>query len=50
MKKVITYEAPDVTVFEIHPEGALCGSVIYNEYGLRNIQGYDVNDESGDWN
>ena len=27
MKKVITYEAPDVTVFEIQTEGALCGSV-----------------------
>lgn len=27
MKKAITYEAPDVTVFEIHAEGALCGSV-----------------------
>ena len=28
MKKVITYEAPDVTVFEIQSEGALCGSVV----------------------
>ena len=27
MKTVITYEAPDVTVFEIQAEGALCGSV-----------------------
>ena len=27
MKKVITYEAPDVTVFKIQSEGALCGSV-----------------------
>ena len=26
MKKVITYEAPDVTVFKINPEGALCVS------------------------
>ena len=26
MKKVITYEAPDVTVFEIHTEGTLCQS------------------------
>ena len=26
MKKVITYEAPDVTVFKIHSEGALCVS------------------------
>lgn len=50
MKKAITYEAPDVTVFEIHPEGALCGSVIYNEYGLRDIQDGDVTDDSDDWN
>ncbi|MDD6472693.1 MAG: hypothetical protein PUF62_06630 [Bacteroidales bacterium] len=27
MKKVITYEAPDVTVFKIQSEGTLCGSV-----------------------
>ena len=50
MKKVITYEAPDVTVFEIHPEGALCESGIYNDNGLRNIQGDDVNDDSDAWN
>lgn len=28
MKKVITYEAPEFTVFEIQSEGALCGSVV----------------------
>ena len=28
MKKVITYEAPELTVFEIQSEGALCGSVV----------------------
>ena len=26
MKKAITYEAPEVTVFEIHTEGTLCVS------------------------
>ena len=26
MKKAITYEAPDVTVFTIHSEGTLCVS------------------------
>ncbi|MDD5910565.1 MAG: hypothetical protein PUC61_00285 [Bacteroidales bacterium] len=26
MKKVITYETPEVTVFEIHTEGTLCVS------------------------
>ena len=29
MKKVITYETPEVTVFEIHTEGALCVSGVY---------------------
>lgn len=48
MKKLITYEAPEVTVYEIHSEGALCQS--YNDYGLRDIQGGDVTDESDAWN
>ena len=48
MKKVITYEAPELTVFEIHSEGALCQS--YNDYGLRDIQGGDVTDDSDNWN
>ena len=43
MKKVITYEAPDVTVFEIHTEGALCVS------GVEGVTvqdlGYDDDDE-----
>ena len=26
MKKVITYETPELTVFEIHTEGTLCVS------------------------
>ena len=26
MKKVITHEAPDITVFTIHSEGTLCVS------------------------
>ena len=48
MKQVITYETPELTVFEIHSEGALCQS--YNDYGLRNLKDDDVTDESGDWN
>ena len=28
MKKVITYETPEVTVFTIHSEGTLCVSVV----------------------
>ena len=27
MKKVITYETPEVTVYKIHSEGCLCQSV-----------------------
>lgn len=46
--KMVAYVAPDVTIYEIHPEGALCQS--YNNYGLRNFQGDDVNDDSDDWN
>ena len=48
MKKAITYEAPELMVFEIHTAGTLCQS--YGEDGLRDIQGGDVNDDSGNWN
>lgn len=40
MKKVITYEAPDVTVFEIHTEGTLCQS-----YGDANEAGSPVTED-----
>ena len=43
MKKVITYEAPEVTVFTIQSEGALCGSV--DGVTVRNLE-YDE-DELG---
>lgn len=26
--KMVAYVAPDVTIYEIHPEGALCTSVV----------------------
>ena len=48
--KMVAYVAPDVTIYEIHSEGALCESGIYNDNGLRNIQGDDVTDESNAWN
>ena len=48
MKKAITYEAPELMVFEIHTAGTLCQS--YNDYGLRNLKGDDVTDESEYWN
>ena len=44
--KMVAYVAPDVTIYEIHSEGALCVS----GDGLNDIQGDDVYDESGDWN
>ena len=44
--KMVAYVAPDVTIYEIHPEGALCGSVD----GPNDIQGDDVTDESEYWN
>ena len=46
--KMVAYVAPDVTIYEIHSEGALCQS--YNNYGLRNFQSDDVNDDSDAWN
>lgn len=48
MKKAITYEAPELMVFEIHTAGTLCQS--YGDDGLRDIQGDDVTDESNAWN
>ena len=48
MKKAITYEAPELMVFEIHTVGTLCQS--YGDDGLRDIQGDDVTDESDAWN
>ena len=48
--KMVAYVAPDVTIYEIHSEGALCESGIYNDNGLRNFQSDDVNDDSDAWN
>ena len=39
------YESPSILVVEMKTATVLCGS-----YGLRDIQGDDVYDESGDWN
>lgn len=40
MNKLITYKTPNVTVYEIHSEGTLCGSVEggYNPNDLTNGQ------------
>ena len=48
MKKAITYEAPELMVFEIHTVGTLCQS--YGDDGLRDIKGDDVTDDSDNWN
>ena len=48
MKKAITYEAPELMVFEIHTVGTLCQS--YGDDVLRDIKGDDVTDESDAWN
>ena len=45
MKKAITYEAPDVTIYEIHSEGALCGSKIYGDPGSAGPDGSFVEEE-----
>ena len=41
MNKVITYEAPDVTVFKIQTEGTLCQS-----FGDANAAGSTVKEDS----
>ena len=40
MKKAITYEAPELMVFEIHTVGTLCQS-----YGDANAAGYTVTED-----
>ena len=45
MKKAITYETPDVTVFEIHTEGALCVSGVEGVTVQDWV--YDVDEELG---
>ena len=49
LKKTISYETPDMMVFEMHTEGVMCLSDSDND-GLYNITGDDVQDESGNWN
>ena len=45
MKKVITYETPEVTVFEIHTEGTLCQS--YGDPGAAGLNGGYEEEENG---
>ena len=40
MKKAITYEAPELMVFEIHTVGTLCQSQSYGEAGDAGSDGH----------
>ena len=37
--KMVAYVAPDVSIYEIHSEGALCGSEIYGDPGKAGSDG-----------
>ena len=39
MKKAITYEAPELMVFEIHTAGTLCQSQSYGDPGAAGLNG-----------
>lgn len=43
------YETPDMKVFEMHTEGVMCTSP-QDYYGLSDITGEDVQDQSDAWN
>ena len=44
MKKAITYEAPELMVFEIHTAGTLCQSPSYGEEEAAGLDGRYYND------
>ena len=48
-KELMTYVAPKAKLIEVKVEGVICGSGDYNEQGLQNIFGDQVNDESDSW-
>ena len=43
--KMVAYVAPDVTIYEIHPEGALCESGIYGDQGRAGAVGVYVEED-----
>ena len=45
MKKAITYEAPELMVFEIHTVGTLCQSPSYGDPGSAGPDGSFVEEE-----
>ena len=46
MEKLITYETPNVAVYEIHSQRALCGS--FGEAGMAGCYGLYVNETDED--
>ncbi len=50
--KTNTYETPLVEVTGVSTESGFAGSgaSTHNAYGLQDITGADVTDQSGDWN
>lgn len=56
-KKTLTkvserYEAPSIEVLSVSMEGVLCqsGGSLYNQYGLHDMSGSDVVNDSEEWN
>ena len=48
MKKAITYEAPELMVFEIHTVGTLCQIESYGDPGAAGLNG-GYGEEDGDF-
>ena len=46
--KIVAYVAPDVTIYEIHSEGALCESKIYGGQGRAGADGFFVEEDGND--
>ena len=45
--KMVAYVAPDVTIYEIHSEGALCGST-YGDQGRAGADGVYVEEDGNE--
>ena len=46
--KMVAYVAPDVTIYEIHPEGALCQSNNYGKPGDAGANGFFMEEDGND--
>ena len=49
MEKKVLYQTPANKVIEVHTQGVLCQSNQYNSYGLRDLTGSDVEEDSDSW-